>query len=389
MLEGVAYMHSLNIMHRDLKPENILVSCHNAVKIADFGQACLYYPNDENREYEENFVASALNIGVIDSNTKISSYNTMIERLVCVATRWYRAPELLFGCRRYTPSVDVWALGCVLAEFFICSPLFSGRSDIEQISRVFALLGTPGKTTWPSWKEMPDAGKLVFEESAPVEDWRTIVRGASPQLLEFLLCHLCLESQQRWTADSLLRHNYISSTCCDNRIEKLRLSLHLLLSSITRRATQRIALLSLAHYAPMLWLRPLAVLVVALMRPAHTIECFCTDENCKPFGTCDGSVCLVGILRENNHVIRACGTRAVGCIRDEDEKWIDMCACDRPYCNSFTYLRSHSGQRRETGTPEDVPLVFQRVDRPDDGMPPPEVPIATTSSLLTILAPDE
>ncbi|ETN79546.1 kinase domain protein [Necator americanus] len=145
IVDGMKYIHSLYIMHRivkDLKPENILVTSHNQVKIADFGQACLFYPG-EDREYEEN-----------------------------VATRQYRAPELLFGCRHYTPAVDIWALGCILAEFVNVFPLFPGNSDIEQITRIFSVLGTPSEHTWPSWTTMPDAGKLMFENDAPADGIR-------------------------------------------------------------------------------------------------------------------------------------------------------------------------------------------------------------------------
>ncbi|CAJ0559839.1 unnamed protein product, partial [Mesorhabditis spiculigera] len=93
LLKGVRYLHRLGIMHRDLKPENILVSHTKIVKIADFGQACLYFPDQPDREYEEQ-----------------------------VATRWYRAPELLFGTRRYTPAVDMVATILIrLPKYSSCS----------------------------------------------------------------------------------------------------------------------------------------------------------------------------------------------------------------------------------------------------------------------------
>ncbi|KAK6747146.1 hypothetical protein RB195_000395 [Necator americanus] len=125
--------------------------------------------------------------------------------------------------------------------------------------------------------------------------------------------------------------------------------------------------------------------ICAIRTTISTVKCYCTDDHCVPYGACDGAVCLVGILRENNQVIRTCGSRPLGCHRDEDDRWTDLCACDQPFCNTFSYLRSHTSQRRETHSPDDVPLVFERVDRPDDGMPPPEQPPATASSLLTVL----
>uniref|UniRef100_A0A914YRW0 Protein kinase domain-containing protein n=1 Tax=Panagrolaimus superbus TaxID=310955 RepID=A0A914YRW0_9BILA len=91
---GIAYLHHLNIMHRDIKPENILVTANNQIKIADFGLACLYVPK----------------------SAKTYSHQ--------VVTRWYRAPELLFGSITYDFKIDLWASGCVLAEYINGSPLF-------------------------------------------------------------------------------------------------------------------------------------------------------------------------------------------------------------------------------------------------------------------------
>uniref|UniRef100_A0A1I7U7F4 Protein kinase domain-containing protein n=3 Tax=Caenorhabditis tropicalis TaxID=1561998 RepID=A0A1I7U7F4_9PELO len=145
ILSGIAYIHSKDIMHRDMKPENILVTLRNVIKIADFGQACIYLKNNADEEYDEN-----------------------------VATRWYRAPELLFGSRKYGPSVDIWAIGCILAELVRGKPIFPGRSELEQISVIFGVLGTPNETNWPKWRTMPDANKLLFEPKEPRNNWAEI-----------------------------------------------------------------------------------------------------------------------------------------------------------------------------------------------------------------------
>jgi cyclin-dependent kinase-like len=84
MLKGIAYMHSLNIIHRDIKPENVLISRSNIVKICDLG-------------FARN----------VPNNGKMTDY---------VATRWYRPPELILGRDDYDKSIDVWAIGCVMAE---------------------------------------------------------------------------------------------------------------------------------------------------------------------------------------------------------------------------------------------------------------------------------
>ncbi|KAI6187306.1 Cyclin-dependent kinase 20 [Aphelenchoides besseyi] len=145
LLRGIEHLHELNIMHRDLKPENILIRSNGTLQIADFGLACLYLPQDKERTYSHE-----------------------------VATRWYRSPELLFGATRYTPTVDIWAFGCILAEYLNNSPLFEGSNDIEQIGRIFNVLGTPTESSWPQWRELPDSTKVHFDSQSAVNEWSDI-----------------------------------------------------------------------------------------------------------------------------------------------------------------------------------------------------------------------
>lgn len=72
-----------------------------------------------------------------------------------VITRWYRPPEILFGARFYSEKIDVWSLGCIFAELLLKKPLFPGESDINQLSRIFGILGTPNKNNWPGIEKMP------------------------------------------------------------------------------------------------------------------------------------------------------------------------------------------------------------------------------------------
>ncbi|CAJ0928805.1 unnamed protein product, partial [Mesorhabditis belari] len=181
LLRGVRHLHQLGIMHRDLKPENVLVSGGDVVKIADFGQACLYFADDLNKEYEEQ-----------------------------VATRWYRAPELLFGTRLYTPTVDIWATGCILAEIWNRSPLFNGRNDFEQIAKIFEILGTPTAESWPTWTKLADSQKVIFEERKEVDNWSNVVPGSSPLFISLLRLQLRLCGSLRSSADSLLQHEFFT-----------------------------------------------------------------------------------------------------------------------------------------------------------------------------------
>ena len=119
ILQGLSHCHSLGIVHRDIKPSNILVSSNGSVKIADFG------------------LARALDLSSSDSLSHQ------------VATRWYRAIELLFGSRHYAFSVDMWSVGTVIAELVMMKPLFPGNNDLDQIYKVFQITGTPDETDWP------------------------------------------------------------------------------------------------------------------------------------------------------------------------------------------------------------------------------------------------
>jgi serine/threonine protein kinase len=108
----VYYCHSSGILHRDLKPQNILISSDNKVKIADFGLARQYHFNLEKLNMTKN-----------------------------QATLWYRAPELLLGEQNYGTGIDMWSLGCILAELVIRKPVFMGDSQIDQIFKILQFQG--------------------------------------------------------------------------------------------------------------------------------------------------------------------------------------------------------------------------------------------------------
>lgn len=110
IINGIGFCHSHNIIHRDIKPENILVSQSGVVKLCDFGFArTLAAPGEVYTDY--------------------------------VATRWYRAPELLVGDVKYGKAVDIWAIGCLVTEMLMGEPLFPGDSDIDQLYHIMTCLG--------------------------------------------------------------------------------------------------------------------------------------------------------------------------------------------------------------------------------------------------------
>ncbi|XP_012318879.1 cyclin-dependent kinase 20 isoform X1 [Aotus nancymaae] len=177
LLKGVAFCHANNIVHRDLKPANLLISASGQLKIADFGLARVFSP-DGSRLYTHQ-----------------------------VATRWYRAPELLYGARQYDQGVDLWAVGCIMGELLNGSPLFPGENDIEQLCCVLRILGTPSPQVWPELVELPDYNKISFKEQAPVP-LEEVLPDASPQALDLLGQFLLYPPRRRIAASKALLHQY-------------------------------------------------------------------------------------------------------------------------------------------------------------------------------------
>src|SRR5271170_5046221 len=137
----------MKILHRDMKAANLLINNHGILKIADFGLA---------RTYEEPPPRRGE-----PAKRPDRPYTN------CVVTRWYRPPELLLGERRYGPWVDMWGVGCVFAEMMRTKPLIEGRSDLDQLVRIFRLCGSPSQETMPGYDQLPgiiDDVKVNFTE---------------------------------------------------------------------------------------------------------------------------------------------------------------------------------------------------------------------------------
>ncbi|KAG7029247.1 Cyclin-dependent kinase G-2 [Cucurbita argyrosperma subsp. argyrosperma] len=124
LLEGVRYLHSNWVLHRDLKTSNLLLNNQGEMKICDFGLA---------RQY----------------GSPLKPYTHL------VVTLWYRAPELLLGARQYSTAIDMWSLGCIMAELLSKEPLFNGKTEVDQLDKIFRTLGTPNETIWPGFSKLP------------------------------------------------------------------------------------------------------------------------------------------------------------------------------------------------------------------------------------------
>ena len=179
IISGVGCCHVYRILHRDLKPHNLLIS-HDGkhVKLADFGLARL----------------SAIPNGPYTFE---------------VVTLWYRAPELLLGANRYSTSVDVWSIGCIFAEMATGIPLFPGRSDIDQIFRIFQRRGTPTPDTWPGVVQLPHYNpEFPSWRERPITDFvplHTVGGHAGSDLLNKLLQY---DPHRRIACKTALQHPF-------------------------------------------------------------------------------------------------------------------------------------------------------------------------------------
>jgi cell cycle related kinase len=181
LLRGVAAVHAASLMHRDLKPANILFAADGSLKLGDFGLARVH----------------RLHAGTGSSD--LYSHE--------VATRWYRAPELLFGARRYDHGVDLWAVGCIIAELVSHAPLFPGENDIDQLHRVMRQLGTPDAVSWPEAASLPDFDKIHFP-AMPAVPLALTLSEAPPCAVELVESFVVYQPRRRCGALNALRHPY-------------------------------------------------------------------------------------------------------------------------------------------------------------------------------------
>jgi len=176
ILSGIAFCHAHRILHRDLKPQNLLIDRHNnQLKLADFG------------------LARAFGIPV----------RTYTHEVV---TLWYRAPEILLGARHYSTPVDVWSIGCILAEMINQRPLFPGDSEIDEIFRIFKTLGTPSEETWPGVTELPNYNQNF--PRWPSQSWETICPTLCPAGRDLFARMLAYEPSRRISARDALAHEF-------------------------------------------------------------------------------------------------------------------------------------------------------------------------------------
>ncbi|KAL7230400.1 hypothetical protein ACSBR2_008814 [Camellia fascicularis] len=178
LLSGLQHCHARGILHRDIKGSNLLIDKNGMLKIADFGLANYFQPRQK---------------------------RPLTSRVV---TLWYRAPELLLGSTDYGVGIDLWSAGCLLAEMFVGKPIMPGRTEVEQLHKIFKLCGSPSEDYWKRMKPQatfrpPQQYKPSFQEAF------TNLPSSSFSLLTSLLD---LEPAYRGTAASALQNEFFSSS---------------------------------------------------------------------------------------------------------------------------------------------------------------------------------
>lgn len=187
LISGVAEMHDKSMIHRDLKPQNLLVDTTHSMmqlSIADFGLSRVFFPCS-NRD----------NNNIIDNE-----YSTD------VCTLWYRPPEILLG-GKYDFSADMWSVGVIMAEMILGEHLFPGDSEIDELFRIFRVLGTPSADNWADGTTLP-----YFQSTLPrwkPQSWLKVFKcdqyNAAMHLVRNLLQ---LDPQKRFTAKQALNYFY-------------------------------------------------------------------------------------------------------------------------------------------------------------------------------------
>ncbi|GMM48421.1 cyclin-dependent serine/threonine protein kinase [Pichia kluyveri] len=193
ILQGLTFLHENWILHRDLKPANIMVTQNGVIKIGDLGLARRF-----NNQLQTLYTGDKV-----------------------VVTIWYRAPELLLGARHYTPAVDLWAVGCILAELLSLRPLFKGEEtkmdnkkhmpfQENQLLKIMQILGTPTVNEWPTLNKYPEYHQLQRFTMFPsnLKAWYTNNGGVDEDCLDFLSKLLIYDPNVRINSLNSMSHEW-------------------------------------------------------------------------------------------------------------------------------------------------------------------------------------
>lgn len=183
LFRALAYIHNLGVCHRDIKPQNLLLDpVSGRVKLCDFGSAKILAPGKPNVSY--------------------------------ICSRYYRAPELIFGSRDYTCAIDVWSMGCVMAELYIGQPLFPGESGVDQLVEVIKVLGTPTAEEIKAMNENYTDFRFPVIKANP---WTKVFNSFTPPDAISLISHLLVyQPTVRFSPFDAMSHEYFNDLKAPN-----------------------------------------------------------------------------------------------------------------------------------------------------------------------------
>lgn len=183
-LRALKALHSANVLHRDLKPLNLLLNSNCDLKICDFGLARSVASSEDNFGFMTEYVA----------------------------TRWYRAPEIMLTFQEYTTAIDVWSVGCILAEMLSGRPLFPGRDYHNQLWLIMEVLGTPNAEDYYNIK-LKRAREYIrllpFCKKVPFSELFAQIPNVNPLALDLLEQLLAFNPAKRITVENALKHPYL------------------------------------------------------------------------------------------------------------------------------------------------------------------------------------
>lgn len=158
-LKSLKYIHTADLIHRDLKPSNLLLNSECHMKVCDFG------------------LARSIDLSDTTTQPILTDY---------VATRWYRAPEILLGSNKYTKSADMWSVGCILAELLLGKPVFPGTSTLNQLDRVLEVTGRPTTVDVESINSSVAQTMLESLPATKVKKMRDMFPSASDEAIDLM-----------------------------------------------------------------------------------------------------------------------------------------------------------------------------------------------------------
>lgn len=185
-LRGLKYVHSANVIHRDLKPSNLLINTNCDLKICDFGLARVADPRRDNAGFLTEYVA----------------------------TRWYRAPEIMLNSKCYNKSIDLWSVGCIFAEMFTKRALFPGKNYLEQLTLILNILGMPPEDELNFIRNDKARNYVKSVKASRKVPWTTVFNNTTPtpnnDALDLIEKLLKFNPDNRMDVEQALQHPFVS-----------------------------------------------------------------------------------------------------------------------------------------------------------------------------------